>query len=219
MKKQTFKEIYEKVNHNPYTQVTNILQKCVIKSNIKNLIENYGKIILTILCIILLVFLYTFWSNLIIILYALILLLVLFAITIFYNTYKLSLEEDAVKLKINFQTNIIPYTKLSGIYVEKNKKRLFFFPIYYYNLKITYLAEQKDRINVYTLPLVMVNKKELLNFFDSFEYETYKEQEEESKKDKENKKNMYKALGISIGILLIVTFIVALILYIFKNSN
>lgn len=218
MKKQTFKEIYEKVNHNPYTRVTNILQQGIIKSNIKNFIENYGKVILTIFCIILLVFLYTFRNNLIIILYALILLLALFAITIFYNTYKLSLEKDSLKLKINFQTNIIPYNKLLGIYTEKNRKRLFFFPIYYYNLKITYLADQKDRINIYTLPLVMVNKTELLKFFSSFEYETFKEQEE-SKNDNENKKNMCKALVISIGILLIILFIVAIILYIFRNSN
>ena len=41
MKKQTFKEIYEKVNHNPYTQVTNILQKCVIKS--KKGLKNIGQ--------------------------------------------------------------------------------------------------------------------------------------------------------------------------------
>lgn len=219
MKKQTFNEIYKKVNHNPYTQVTNILKKATIKSNAKNLLKNYGNIILIIICIMLLIFLYTFRNNLITILYATILLFALFAITILYNTYKLSLEEEALKLKINFQTNIIPYNKLSGIYVERNKKRLFFFPIYYYNLIITYISDQKDRLNMYTLPLIMVNKKELTNFFGSFEYETYKEQEEDTKKEEENKKNMYKAIGISIGILLIIIFIIAIILYIFQKTN
>ena len=219
MKKQTFNEIYKKVNHNPYTQVTNILKKATIKSNAKNLLKNYGNIILIIICIMLLIFLYTFRNNLITILYATILLFALFAITILYNTYKLSLEEEALKLKINFQTNIIPYNKLSGIYVERNKKRLFFFTIYYYNLIITYISDQKDRLNMYTLPLIMVNKKELTSFFGSFEYETYKEQEEDTKKEEENKKNMYKAIGISIGILLIIIFIIAIILYIFQKTN
>ena len=72
---------------------------------------------------------------------------------------------------------------------------------------------------MYTLPLIMVNKKELTNFFSSFEYETYKEQEEDIKKEEENKKNMYKAIGISIGILLIIIFIIAIILYIFQKTN
>ena len=216
MKKLKYKDVYNKVNHNPYCQITNITQKYTIKSNVKNFLKNSWKTLLIIFIILTAIFIYTFWNNLIVVLYCLLLILFLLIATIFYNSYKITLEEECLKFKINMQENIIPYDKLANIYLSKKKTTFFFISFYYYNLKITYLYE-KDKLGMFSFPTFMLNKKDIIKFFSCFEVEAYKDEQEKLEKENKDKKSFYKAIGISIGIFLVALFIVAIFMYAFMK--
>ena len=101
--KLTWKKVYQKCNHSRFSQVTNVLKTAEIKSNLGNLLKSYGKIILIVFLVILIFLIATFWNNLNILLYALLLLFALCIFAIVYGTYYVKLEEDGVKFKINFQ--------------------------------------------------------------------------------------------------------------------
>ena len=214
--KLTWKSVYQKCNHSRFSQVTNVLETAKIKSNVGNLLKNYGKIILITFIVIMIFLIATFWNNLTILFYALLLLIALGIFAIIYGTYYINLEEDGVKFKINFQENKIPYNKLIGIYLTKKKKRFFFIPIYYYAIEITEYVD-KEKMNVYSFPTIMLNKKELIQFFNSFEVKVIKSEEEEEEKLNEEKKSFHKAIGIVALILLIIIFIVSIILYVSSN--
>ncbi len=214
--KLTWKKVYQKCNHLKFSQVTNVFKKAKINSNVINLLKNYGTIILIGLIIILTILIITFWNNLSILLCALLLLFALCAFAIVYGSYYIKLDEDGVKFKVNFQENSIPYNKLIGIYLTKMKKRFFFIPIYYYAIQITEYVD-KEKMNIYSFPTIMLNKKELINFFNSFEVKIIKDEEEEEQKKEEERKNFHKAIGIVIGILLIILFVISLILYAFSK--
>ena len=214
--KLTWKMVYQKCNHMRFSQVTNVLKTAKISSNIGNLLKNYGKIILFSFLVILIILIITFWNNLSILLCAVLLLIALCAFAIIYGTYYIKLEEDGVKFKINFGESSIPYNKLIGIYLTKKKKRVFFVPIYYYALEITEYVD-KEKMNIYSFPTIMLNKKELINFFNSFEVKIIKDEEEEERKQNEERKNFHKAIGIVIGIIFIILLIIALILYVFNQ--
>lgn len=214
--KLTWKKVYQKCNHMRYSQVTNVLKTARINSNVANLLKNYGKVILFSFLVILIILIITFWNNLSILLCAVLLLFALCAFAIVYGSYYIKLDEDGVKFKVNFQENSIPYNKLIGIYLTKMKKRFFFVPIYYYAIQITEYVD-KEKMNIYSFPTIMLNKKELINFFNSFEVKIIKDEEEEEQKKEEERKNFHKAIGIVIGILLIILFVISLILYAFSK--
>ena len=214
--KLTWKNVYQKCNHSRFTQVRNVLETAKIRSNIRNLLKNYGKIILITFIVIMIFLIATFWNNLTILFYAVRLPIALGIFAIIYGTYYINLEEDGVKFKINFQENKIPYNKLIGIYLTKKKKRFFFIPIYYYAIEITEYVD-KEKMNVYSFPTIMLNKKELIQFFNSFEVKVIKSEEEEEEKQNEEKKSFHKAIGIVALILLIIIFIVSIILYVSSN--
>ena len=214
--KLTWKEVYQKCNHSRFSQVTNVLNTAEIKSNFRNLLKNYGKIILIAFIVIMVFLIATFWNNLTILLYAVLLLFALCTFAIIYGTYYVKLEEDGVRFKINFQENKIPYNKLIGIYLTKKKKRFFFVPVYYYALEITEYVD-KEKMNIYSFPTIMLNKKEVVKFFNSFEVKVIKSEEEEEKKQNEEKRNFHKAIGIVIAIIFIIILVVSIILYAFNN--
>lgn len=214
--KLTWKLIYQKCNHCRFSQVTNVLRTSKIRSNVGNFLKSYGKIILFLLLVILIVLIITFWNNLNILLCAILLLFALCVFSIVYGTYYIKLEEDGVKFKINFQETNIPYNKLIGIYLTQKKKRFFFVPIYYYALEITEYVD-KEKMNIYSFPTIMLNKKELIDFFNSFEVNIIKDEEEEEKRQYEERRNFHKAIGIVIGIILIIIFVISLILYAFSK--
>ena len=214
--KLTWKEVYQKCNHSRFSQVTNVLKTAEIKSNFRNLLKNYGKIILIAFIVIMVFLIATFWNNLTILLYAVLLLFALCTFAIIYGTYYVKLEEDGVRFKINFQENKIPYNKLIGIYLTKKKKRFFFVPVYYYALEITEYVD-KEKMNIYSFPTIMLNKKEVVKFFNSFEVKVIKSEEDEEKKQNEEKRNFHKAIGIVIAIIFIIVLVVSIILYAFNN--
>lgn len=214
--KLTWKSVYQKCNHSRFSQVTNVLRTAKIKSNVGNLLKSYGKIILTVFLIVMVFLIATFWNNLNILFYAILLTFALCIFAIVYGTYYINLEEQGVRFKINFQETNIPYNKLIGIYLTRKKKRFFFIPIYYYALEITEYVD-KEKMNIYSFPTIMLNKNEVIKFFDSFEVNVIKSEEEEEKIQNEEKRNFHKAIGIVIAILLIIVLVVSIILYAFSN--
>ena len=215
MKQITWKEVYKKCNHNKYSQVTKIFREYSIKSNIKNFFNNYGIIFSVIILAFIFMLAVVFRSNLIIVLYTIILGFLLLLMIFFYSTYKITLKEDKLIARINMQDINISYKELNNIYLEPQRIRILFIPTYIYSLKISYFIN-KEKINILSFPIVMLNKKDVFNFFKSFEVESYKDQEEELEKEKNDRKNFYKALGIVIGIMFIILFVISLILYFIK---
>ena len=181
-----------------------------------DLLKSYGKIILIVFLIVMIFLIATFWNNLNILFYAILLTFALCIFAIVYGTYYINLEEQGVRFKINFQETNIPYNKLIGIYLTRKKKRFFFIPIYYYALEITEYVD-KEKMNIYSFPTIMLNKNEVIKFFDSFEVNVIKSEEEEEKIQNEEKRNFHKAIGIVIAILLIIVLVVSIILYAFSN--
>ena len=214
--KLTWKSVYQKCNHSRFSQVTNVLRTAKIKSNVGNLLKSYGKIILIVFLIVMIFLIATFWNNLNILFYAILLTFALCIFAIVYGTYYINLEEQGVRFKINFQETNIPYNKLIGIYLTRKKKRFFFIAIYYYALEITEYVD-KEKMNIYSFPTIMLNKNEVIKFFDSFEVNVIKSEEEEEKIQNEEKRNFHKAIGIVIAILLIIVLVVSIILYAFSN--
>ncbi len=214
--KLTWKSVYQKCNHSRFSQITNVLRTAKIKSNVGNLLKSYGKIILIVFLIVMIFLIATFWNNLNILFYAILLTFALCIFAIVYGTYYINLEEQGVRFKINFQETNIPYNKLIGIYLTRKKKRFFFIPIYYYALEITEYVD-KEKMNIYSFPTIMLNKNEVIKFFDSFEVNVIKSEEEEEKIQNEEKRNFHKAIGIVIAILLIIVLVVSIILYAFSN--
>ena len=214
--KLTWKSVYQKCNHSRFSQVTNVLRTAKIKSNVGNLLKSYGKIILIVFLIVMVFLIATFWNNLNILFYAILLTFALCIFAIVYGTYYINLEEQGVRFKINFQETNIPYNKLIGIYLTRKKKRFFFIPIYYYALEITEYVD-KEKMNIYSFPTIMLNKNEVIKFFDSLEVDVIKSEEEEEKIQNEEKRNFHKAIGIVIAILLIIVLVVSIILYAFSN--
>ena len=214
--KLTWKSVYQKCNHSRFSQVTNVLRTAKIKSNVGNLLKSYGKIILIVFLIVMIFLIATFWNNLNILFYAILLTFALCIFAIVYGTYYINLEEQGVRFKINFQETNIPYNKLIGIYLTRKKKRFFFIPIYYYALEITEYVD-KEKMNIYSFPTIMLNKNEVIKFFDSFEVNVIKSEEEEEKIQNEEKRNFHNAIGIVIAILLIIVLVVSIILYAFSN--
>ena len=211
--KLTWKKVYQKCNHSQFSQVTNVLKTAELKSNLGNLLKSYGKIILIVFLVILIFLIATFWNNLTILICAIFLLLAICLFAIIYGTYYIKLEEDGVKFKINFEENSIPYNKLIGIYLTRRKKRFFFVPVYYYALEITEYID-KEKMNIYSFPTIMLNKKDVLQFFKSFEVKVLNNEED---KENEEKKDFYKAIGIVIGIIFIILIVVSIILYAFNK--
>lgn len=207
-------ELYKVCNHNKYCQITKVFRKYTMKSNIKNFIQNYGKILLGIVIIFLALLIYTFRSNLIIVFYCSILLFFMFLMASFNSTYKISLEEDKLIANINFADTIISYDKLENIYLSKEKFKILFMPIYYYSLKVSYYISD-DRVNILSFPTLMLNKKNVKELFESFEVQSYKKDDDEI--ENMDKKNQYKAIAIVAAILFIILVIVSIMVAIFNK--
>ena len=163
-----WKEIYDKCNHDENNQVTNIFRKFKISSNFKNYIKNYGIATLVILLVIVVFLAFTFRNNIIIVFYSVGLLILLFLLAMFYARYKIELTETQLLVKANSQETDVKYDKLLNIYMCKEKKRIFFIPIYYYMIKITYILDEES-IGILSLPTIMLNKNQVINFFKSFD--------------------------------------------------
>ncbi len=175
-KKLSMKEIYNKCNHDKYTQITEIKGRSEVKSNYKNFIINYKIPMLIIFLILLALFIYIFRNNPILILYCFGIILLFFIFAIYNCTYKLRLNEKTLDLQINFQRTQIKTDDLVTIYLSSEKTRFLGIPMYSYSLNIIYAYNEKPML--ITIPTVMSNKKQIVKLFANIETEKIKTEEE-----------------------------------------
>ena len=176
--KNNLKEIYNKVNHSKYSQIVDISGKVEVKSNMMHFINNYKYLLIEILLIILILLIYTFKSNPIVILYCLIFMVALFLLAMYSSTYKIQLDENRLNININFQNTTIDANSLATVYLSKEKMHLFFIPIYNYLLNIVYMKD--DTPMIMSFPTVMIDRKALVKLFSIVK--TEKIEKEEGKK-------------------------------------
>ncbi len=209
-KGRTLGDIYKKVNHNKYSQITQISGKSELKSNYKNFIFNYKFLIIVLMLILLCLLVYTFKDNLIIAVYCLGLLLLLFLFSIYNCTYKLKLDEKCLELQVNFQKTQILTSDLINIYLSREKIRFFGFPIYSYSLNIIYLVNQEPM--AITLPTIMASRKQLMKLFSTLETKILKDEAEEIKEKEKNKKTIIiTIISVSFIILIVTSIIIAIV--------
>ena len=171
--KKSLKRIYEKVNHTKRSQIVDISGNVEVKSNIKNFIFNYKYLLITIFILALILLIYTFRSNPIIILYCIAFLILIFAFAMYSSTYKISLNEKRLNVHINFQDTVIDSENLANIYLSREKMHLFFIPIYNYVLNIIYVIDNEPIIM--SFPTVMIDRKALVKLFSIIKTEKIKE--------------------------------------------
>lgn len=176
--KNSLKEIYNKVNHSKYSQIVDISGKVEVKSNVIHFINNYKYLLIAILLIILILLIYTFKSNPIVILYCLVFMIALFLLAMYSSTYKIRLDENSLNININFQNTTIDTNSLATVYLSKEKMHLFFIPIYNYLLNIVYMKD--DTPIIMSFPTVMIDRKALVKLFSIVK--TEKIEKEERKK-------------------------------------
>lgn len=214
MKRQEF---YSKCNTKLYSQIINIKDNPKLHSNFKVFLKSnkYAVIIFTIIFIILIA--YTFKLNIMIMFTAILMLFVLVFGMIYYNTYTIEGKDESLICNIDFKKMKIEYKDLINIYISrKNSKILMFFPIYMYSLNIIFW---KDGQQMYmTLSTIMVNKQELIKFFDNFEFEVLPEQAKEEERLNQQKQTK-RALIITSTIIILVLLVICIVAFAIKQGN
>ena len=197
--KNSMRYIYEKSNHSKYSQLVNIKDECEIRSNCKNFLVNYKIVFLIVVALFTLLMVYAFRENPIAIVYCIIFFIALFLLAVYNCTYKLTLDDKNLSIAINFQKTIIKTDSIANIYISREKLKLLGIPIYNYNLNIIYFINKNTYI--VSLPLVMVNRKQIKKLFSSIETEKIENSEEEredNEKEKSRKIAIYTITGIII---------------------
>lgn len=211
VKNKNMSSIYEKCNHNRYSQLTEISNDLIIESNCRNFILNYKISIIVIFLLVMALFIYTFRNTPVLIFYSLGFLLALFLFSTYNCTYKIRLNKKALTINVNLQKTQINTKNLVNIYLSKERMRFFGFPIYNYSLNIIYLQDEKPMI--ITLPTVMINRKLLVKFFSGIKVQKIKDEEEEIERKNKDKKTVIKAIIFISIIVIIVALIVGGIFY------
>lgn len=215
--KDNWKYIYATCNHNKYSQLTNIMGKSEVKSNIKNFLANYKAIVITVSLIFLALFIYAFRNNPKIILCCVGFMFLLFILIMYSSTYKLTLDESKLTIHMRFQNTIINTNDLANIYISRDKVHFMGIPIYTYLLNIIYIVNEKPVL--ISLPVVMTNGKSIKKLFSNIETEKIKDDEEEMEDKNKTKNNKIVILIIVIAIVLFFTASVITAIIYNKNRN
>lgn len=212
-----WKDIYNKCNNKLYCQITNIEGKTSLHSNFKVFVKNnkIKLIIFTIAFFTLL--LYAYKLNFVTIGVAIILTLILIFGLIYNNTYTIETKKDKLLCNVDFNKMTIKYSDLLNVYLSrKNSKILIFFPVYNYFLNIIFIKDEQQVCM--TLSTIMLDKNELLKFFENFNFEVLPQQEQEDERIKEDKQAK-KAIYITTTIVLIVAFIILMVIFAVKGIH
>lgn len=206
-----WKDIYNKCNNKLYCQITDITGTPTLHSNFKVFLKNNKLKMLFIGIIFLVLLFYTYKLNFATIGVALIIALILIFGLIYNNTYTIEAKKDKLNCNVDFNKMTINYSDLINIYLSReNSKILMFFPIYKYSLNIIFVKEENQVCM--TLSTIMLNKNELVKFFDKFKFEVLPEQEQEEKRISDDKQTK-KAIYITTSIVFIVIFVVLMVIF------
>ncbi len=212
------RETYLKCNNKKYCKIISIDEPVRLNSNIKTYVKGHKKTIIVFLLIILIILFATFKFNMQIILSAIGLLLLLMVMFILNNTYSITANKGKVKIEADFTINYIPYEKLINIYVSETKNKiLFLIPYNFYDLKIIFYSTDGKLMEA-TYSTVMLNPKQIINFFKKFNFEVLEEQANEERREVEKDKAR-KIIWALIAIVILALLITGFIIYIIKINN
>lgn len=128
-----------------------------------------------------------------------------------YNsTYKIALNAKELTIVNNLQKETIQTSNLTNIYISRKKMRFMGFPFYTYIINIMYV--QNDNQMLYSLPTVMLNPKQVINFFSNIKTVKIKDEEEEIDRKEKDKKIVIKTIFyVSFAVLLVVSIIYGIV--------
>lgn len=208
--KLKFAEVYNKCNHNKYSEITEIKGKSELKSNCKNFFKNYGMIILIITLICLGIFIYTFRNNPISILYCFGIIILLFLLSLYNSTYKITLNDKELSIYSNLQKETIDSSRIINIYISKKKLRFMGIPFYAYTINVIYLQDNNQMM--ISLPTVMLSPKQVIKFFSTMSIVKIKDEEEEIEKKEKDKKTVIKTIFyVTFAVLLVASIIYGIV--------
>lgn len=210
-----WKDIYNKCNNKLYCQITDIKGSPTLHSNFKIFLKNNKAKILIFMIILLALLFYAYKLNLASIGVAIVLVLILVFALIYNNTYTIEAKKDKFIFDVDFNKMTIKYEDLINIYLSrKNTKMLMFFPIYIYSLNVIFIKDEQQVCM--TLTTIMLDKNELVKFFDNFKFEVLPQQEQEDEKIKEDRQAK-KAIYITTAIVFIVLFVILMVVFAIKG--
>ncbi len=221
--KLTMSFLYQKCNHEEENGIKEVVDKAKLTANLKYFLKYNKYKFLIIVLVIYTLTIIAFKDNPILIFYASVLFIAMLVVGALSSTYSIKLVEDGVKIKYKFQDYVIGYDSLVNIYMSRAKVG-FFVNTYFINM--IYIEDEKS-VMKFTLPLIMVNRRELKDFFskilvesiddaNSSESETKPKTKKEDKEEDEEilqKEKMKKVLTLFlVGSAVIVVVVVGVVL-------
>lgn len=242
-----WKEILNKVNTKKYAVITGIKENIKLTSCFKNFYMNNK--VLFYICLVLILFLviFTYKTNILKIAVTLIIIAFIALFAILKYTYQIEAKEKSLKVKMLSGDIDIPYDRLLNIFVQEDRNKLFFF-LKTYKISIIFEKETnkmqdtlKDSLDVLgdkpndknnanedykveqlvlELPTEMIDKKEVIQFFQNMQIEVLEDQQKEEEKLLEEKRLTKKAILITVLIFAIVLTLTTIIVFaINKNAT
>lgn len=238
-----WKEILNKVNTKKYAVITGIKENIKLTSCFKNFyMDNKA---LFYICIVLILFLviFTYKTNILKIAVTLIIIAFIALFAILKYTYQIEAKEKSLKVKMLSGDIDIPYDRLLNIFVQEERNKFFFF-LKTYKISIIFEKETnqmqdtlKDSLDVLgdknianenykveqvvlELPTEMIDKKEVIQFFQNMQIEVLEDQQKEEEKLLEEKSLTKKAILITVLIFAVVLTLTAIIVFaVNKNAT
>lgn len=183
-KRISLKKVYAEVNHREFSNITNINDKFLLKSNFKNFLDENKLEIIIVSIVFMVLLVLAFWKTPLNLLWVLLFLLTVIAYGIYSTTYSLRFTEKDLIIKYRFETQRISYNNLFNIYLTKGSRAGF---TRFYYLNIIYNTEKSERFIKTTFPTFALNHQELLKMFNNLEIghefdKKYNEEEERKEK-------------------------------------
>lgn len=242
-----WKEILNKVNTKKYAVITGIKENIKLTSCFKNFYMNNKALFYICLVLILFLVIFTYKTNILKIAVTLIIIAFIALFAILKYTYQIEAKEKSLKVKMLSGDIDIPYDRLLNIFVQEERNKLFFF-LKTYKISIIFEKETnkmqdtlKDSLDVLgdkpndknnanenykveqvvlELPTEMIDKKEVIQFFQNMQIEVLENQQKEEEKLLEEKRLTKKAILITVLIFAIVLTLTTIIVFaINKNAT
>ena len=99
----------------------------------------------------------------------------MFIALIYYNTYRLDIKKDRLKLEITLKSYSIKIDDIVNIYIERKRNFIMLFiPMPYYYINVLYL--ENEQVKGFSLSTIMVKKEDIKKFFKHFEFQKIEHQ-------------------------------------------
>lgn len=241
-----WKEILDKVNTKKYAVITGIKENIKLTSCFKNFYMNNKVLFYICLALILFLVIFAYKTNIVKIVVTLIIIAFIALFAILKYTYQIEAKEKSLKVKMLSGDIDIPYDRLLNIFVQEDRNKLFFF-LKTYKISIIFEKEAnkmqdtlKDSLDVLgdkpndknnenedykveqvvlELPTEMIDKKEVIQFFQNMQIEVLEDQQKEEEKLLEEKRLTKKAILITVLIFAIVLTLTAIIVFVVNKNT